>query len=208
MGGSPWTDDRRRRYRETRKRNLPPLLSNGHDPIVVQIHRLAEASSLSLTEISEKAGFNKSVLTEVRNGRHSGMLITTARSILNVLGWDLVAYPTSRKANSMKCPECGHTFNAVNPRHREPGRIISREEAEDIKKALWNGEVQQSIADRFGVSQGIVSRISQGYLWADVSWPDGNAGGMAGWKRREINKRRTREHGERMTAYHAREARD
>ena len=57
-------------------------------------------------------------------------------------------------------------------------RPLGGEEAALIKKMLWEGGHQSTIADTLSVSQSRVSRISTGRLEADASWPNGDQGGF------------------------------
>lgn len=66
-----------------------------------------------------------------------------------------------------------------------------------IKKAIWAGETQSEVAQRFAVSQATISRIVQGEQWPDVKWPDGSTGELSAERKsilveNEINERVTK----------------
>ena len=55
-----------------------------------------------------------------------------------------------------------------------------------IKKALWSGERQIDVAERFMVSQPTISYIVKGSQWPNVPWPDGQLGGLTEEQREGI----------------------
>lgn len=46
--------------------------------------------------------------------------------------------------------------------------------------------MQKTIAEKYGISQAMVSRIFRGDAWERIQWPDGTSGGISHAKRREV----------------------
>jgi len=59
-----------------------------------------------------------------------------------------------------------------------------------IKDALWKGEHQKEVAERFGISQPTISRILHGEQWYEVPWPDGSLGALSTYQQALILKER------------------
>ena len=68
-----------------------------------------------------------------------------------------------------------------------PRGMLNEANAREIKTLLWEGQLtQESIADRYEVSQPTISRILRGRDWGSVLWPDGTDGEMAEVRYRAI----------------------
>lgn len=59
-----------------------------------------------------------------------------------------------------------------------------------IKDALWKGEHQKEVAERFGISQPTISRILHGEQWYDVPWPDASLGALSTYQQALILRER------------------
>lgn len=73
-----------------------------------------------------------------------------------------------------------------------PGRpILTIQEAEDIKRLLWEGELSQAdIAYQLYISQPLVSNICLGRAYPDARWPNGLTGSMPQTRMADIARHR------------------
>ena len=68
-----------------------------------------------------------------------------------------------------------------------PRGMLNEENAREIKTLLWEGQLtQETIADRYEVSQPTISRILRARDWGAVLWPDGTDGEMSEVRYRAI----------------------
>jgi hypothetical protein len=70
------------------------------------------------------------------------------------------------------------------------GYFLNPQLALEIKRRLWEGDVQAEIADEHGVSLGTISKIVAGRYWAEVQWPDGSTGRISEEQRTIIMQKR------------------
>ena len=68
--------------------------------------------------------------------------------------------------------------------------VVTHADVRKIKAKLWEGDMQVTIAEAFGVSTATVSLICRGKLYHNIEWPDGTVGEMPTQRGIEIQKRR------------------
>jgi len=83
-----------------------------------------------------------------------------------------------------------HTYILNQKVHTMPFRILSDDDISRIKRNIWNGDKQGSVAREYDVSQPHINRIVNGHTGYHISWPDGNIGGLSHDKKVEIIKDR------------------
>ena len=60
-----------------------------------------------------------------------------------------------------------------------PKAYLTEIEVNRLKKDLWEGTAtQKELADKYNISQPLVSMILRGHQWPDTSWPDDSKGAM------------------------------
>ena len=69
-------------------------------------------------------------------------------------------------------------------------RAISVEDVLTIKSMIWAGDKQWDIANKFEVSQGYISAIVNGRVYANIAWPDGTDGELSKEKRKSLKENR------------------
>jgi predicted transcriptional regulator len=69
-------------------------------------------------------------------------------------------------------------------------RHVNTDMARGIKRLVWTGYTQSSVAHLCGISQPTVSRIVAGADFADVLWPDGTKGALSDTRKRAIKEMR------------------
>ena len=57
-----------------------------------------------------------------------------------------------------------------------PSALLNEAQVKQIKKRLWNGDLQQDLADKFDVDPKTISAIKAGRIWAGVPWPNKKTG--------------------------------
>jgi hypothetical protein len=68
--------------------------------------------------------------------------------------------------------------------------ILTDEQVQRIKLALWNGELLTDLAKKFEVSNRTISAIRCGSIWPEVKWPDGATGAINKTRRKEVTRAR------------------
>ena len=68
-----------------------------------------------------------------------------------------------------------------------PRKYLTELDAHSIKQDLYDGVMRQwEIAEKFGISQPMVSKILRGHEWHDTEWPDRSIGHMPETRYREL----------------------
>lgn len=60
----------------------------------------------------------------------------------------------------------------------------------EIKEKIWDGYPQIYVAEEYLTTQGTISRIVNGHVWAEVPWPDGSRGSMSINRRTDLHRQR------------------
>lgn len=67
-------------------------------------------------------------------------------------------------------------------------QFLTNDDAFEIKKRLWNGERQLTIARDYFVSDGMISHIQTGRKFFGIPWPDGSVGELSQRRKIEIKR--------------------
>ena len=187
--GKTLADPRRRmsshKYNARRGLDLPLykwMRKHGLDNILCEvIERESDPERLLLAEIAAIDRY----ATHVTDGG-----LNCTRGGDGSLGWKQTRESID-KANAARAKTRGYTGRKprkpkprMDPSERRASILASRPRGErngmsklthkdaiEIKECLWDGENQQQIADRFGVSEGTISSINCNRTWASAPWP-------------------------------------
>lgn len=67
-----------------------------------------------------------------------------------------------------------------------PNAVLTEDHVSAIKRAIYEGETLEALANKYRICYQQVSHIKCGRCWSDIEWPDGRTGEISPQRRLEL----------------------